>query len=151
MDILVFRLNHTSSAELAELEKSCFSDPWTVGMFRDSFNDPLTRCFGASVGGKTVGFGMMMAVAGEGEILRIAVRPELRRGGIGRALMQAMVDAAAEEGLISMTLEVRASNIPATELYKAFGFEEIAIRKNYYEHPTEDARIMEKKLCSYSQ
>ena len=151
MDIVIFPLNHTASAELAELEKACFSDPWTVGMFRDSFNDPLTRCFGASVGGKTVGFGMMMAVAGEGEILRIAVRPELRRGGIGRAIMQAMTEASEAEGLEAITLEVRASNVPAIGLYKAFGFEEIATRKNYYEHPTEDALIMEKKLCSYSQ
>ena len=53
MDILIFPLNHTASASLAELEKSCFSDPWTVGMFRDSFNDPLTRCFGASLEGGT--------------------------------------------------------------------------------------------------
>jgi ribosomal-protein-alanine N-acetyltransferase len=81
-------------------------------------------------------------IAGEGELMRIAVHPELRGRGLSRKLMDQLEETAREKGAEALTLEVRKSNRTAIELYKSYGFGEEAVRKNYYENPAEDALIM---------
>lgn len=80
-------------------------------------------------------------------MMDVAVHPDYRRHGIGRALVLALCEALKKQMLAtSLTLEVRDSNLPAIALYASLGFEQIGLRKNYYQHPKEDARILRKEL-----
>ena len=82
-------------------------------------------------------------IAGEGYVTNIAVLPEFRRKGIGRALLQYVINDC-ENQLEFISLEVRVSNDAAISLYKKFGFAEVGRRKRFYTHPDEDALIMTK-------
>jgi ribosomal-protein-alanine N-acetyltransferase len=81
-------------------------------------------------------------VAGESEILRIAVRPSFRRRGFGRKLMEYFLNVRKAKGDLTVFLEVRASNISAIALYESCGFRSYTVRRNYYKNPTEDAVMM---------
>ena len=82
----------------------------------------------------------------EGYITNVAVRPECRRKGIAGKLLQVFLDFAQGNQLAFLTLEVRASNYDAIALYGSRGFRSVGRRKNYYEHPKEDAIIMTKEF-----
>lgn len=81
----------------------------------------------AEVEGRVAGFALYRLVAGEGELLNLAVDPELRRGGVGRALIAALMPLAEH-----WHLEVRAGNTAAIGLYRAFGMEQVGRRERYY-------------------
>ena len=74
------------------------------------------------------------------------VAPAHRREGIAKAMLQALIQYAAQAGMRELTLEVRESNIPARSLYTAFGFKNLGKRRNFYHSPKEDAVIMTKVL-----
>jgi ribosomal-protein-alanine acetyltransferase len=95
----------------------------------------LNRAFGDASG--------MTVVLDEGSITNIAVRPDLRRLGLGRAVVTALLDRAREAGVVNVYLEVRVSNEPAIALYRSLGFATVGTRKNFYKLPTEDAYIMQ--------
>ena len=78
----------------------------------------------------------------EGYITNVAVSPDCRRQGVGRALIAALTAAARTQRLAFVTLEVRASNAPAIALYEGAGFVRVGVRKNFYAAPTEDAVLM---------
>ena len=82
------------------------------------------------------------------DVLTIATLPRFRRQGVGRALLNALLDAAAERECEAVLLEVRASNDGAIALYKEAGFKALAKRRGYYSHPREDAVVMRKKLAA---
>jgi len=86
-------------------------------------------------------------VLDEGYIANIAVFPEHRRKGVAGQLLQVFMNFAEANRLAFLTLEVRASNQAAIALYANRGFEEVGRRKNYYEHPREDAIIMTKEFA----
>lgn len=92
------------------------------------------------------GFGAVMVNYDTADLLDIAVEPELRKKGIGSALMQFMIDECISRGVKEIFLEVRTTNTGATSLYKKFGFEQISIRKNYYSAPVCDGCVMRKTL-----
>ena len=92
--------------------------------------------------GTLVGYINYRFLAGEGELMRIAVHPDKRGAGAGRKLMEQMEQDACEQGIEAITLEVREHNASAIHLYQSFGFQAEAVRKNYYHNPTEDAVIM---------
>lgn len=98
--------------------------------------------------GNPAGFLAARAVAGEAEILNIAVEPAMRRRGAGRALLEAAVAEARERGARRLYLEVRATNEPARSFYFACGFAEVGRRPNYYQHPPEDAVVLARGLES---
>ena len=85
---------------------------------------------------------MLRVVAGEGELLRIAVHPDTRRQGVGRALLRAVLSAVADACPLGVFLEVRASNVAARHLYAREGFVEHGRRRDYYHAPREDAILM---------
>ena len=91
------------------------------------------------------GYCNFRVIAGEGELMRIAVHGACRGRGYGRLLMERLLKEAEEENVEDITLEVRASNAPAIALYEAYGFQKEAVRKNYYSGPTEDALIYWKR------
>ena len=85
------------------------------------------------------------SVPDESDMMNLAVRPDARRQGVAQALLQALEAALRENGIRSLTLEVRAGNAPAIRLYTQAGFRQVGLRKNYYFHPKEDALILKKE------
>ena len=134
-------------AEINELEKLCFSLPWSRQALISQLPDDM-HMFIAAIGddGQVLGYVGMMYVLDEGYISNVAVSPEHRRLGIADALINALIDRADEKDLSFVTLEVRKSNVPAIELYIKNGFSEVGLRKNYYTKPTEDAILMTRFL-----
>ena len=134
-------------AEINELEKLCFSLPWSRQALISQLPDDM-HMFIAAIGddGQVLGYVGMMYVLDEGYISNVAVSPEHRRLGIADALINALIDRANEKDLSFVTLEVRKSNAPAIELYIKNGFSEVGLRKNYYTKPTEDAILMTRFL-----
>ena len=141
---------------VSELERLSFSVPWSETVLRESLESRLDVLWvleqeeescslkngGEHGTGNLVGYCNLRIIAGEGELMRIAVHPELRGRGLSRKLMDRLSETAREQGVKAVTLEVRTSNRAAIELYKSYGFMEEAVRKNYYENPVEDALIM---------
>ena len=126
---------------VAAIEKECFSVPWSERSFEDSIHREDT-VFLVCVDEGVVGYIGMYLSFEEGEITNVAVAPSYRQRGCGQQLISAIKQHATEQNAQSILLEVRKSNIPALSLYKKNGFEEIGIRKNFYERPVEDAIIM---------
>ena len=93
-----------------------------------------------------VGYAGLQVILDEGYIANIAVRPDRRRQGIAGKLLQVFLDFARGNHLAFLSLEVRASNYDAIALYGSRGFRSVGRRKNYYEHPREDALIMTKEF-----
>lgn len=125
---------------IAEIERTCFSTPWTVEQIISS--EDTTAFFLAKDGEKVIGYGGMYTVLDEGYVTNIGVLPEYRRKGIGSKIVKELINFSIEKSLSFITLEVRVSNVAAIELYKTLEFNEVGRRKNFYRNPTEDAFIM---------
>lgn len=129
--------------EVAELERVCFSVPWSRRMLAEELENACAAFLVALDGaGCVVGYAGLLVVADEGYITNVAVRPDCRRQGVARRLLDVFVRFAQGNDLAFLTLEVRASNYDAIALYGSCGFRGAGRRKNYYEHPAEDAIIM---------
>lgn len=128
---------------MAELDRQCFADPWSEGAFRSELTEN-GRAFYivAETEGQVVGYAGLWAILDEGHITNVAVAPEFRRRGVGKAIVATLLDASRQNGLSSFTLEVRESNLPAQGLYSQFGFRPAGIRKGYYQNNGENAIIM---------
>ncbi|RJX34422.1 MAG: ribosomal-protein-alanine N-acetyltransferase [Desulfurivibrio sp.] len=124
---------------LAEQERPA----WTAAQFAEELYHPagwqLVFCQGEP--GRLVGYICCRSVAGEGEILKIAVVVQCRGQGIGSLLLQTALSRMAAEGTGRCYLEVRDSNSIARNLYEKFGFRQIGLRKGYYNSPREDAVV----------
>jgi ribosomal-protein-alanine N-acetyltransferase len=140
-------MNHSHVAAIAELEKICFSDPWSEKSVESELNNPLSAWLVAMDGEKLVGYIGSQTVLGEGDMMNLAVDPEYRRMGVGEGLVNALVATLKEKGATRLALEVRASNEPAIALYEKLGFAVAGRRPNYYRNPKEDALIMRKERC----
>ena len=133
--------------EVAELERICFSVPWSRNMLSEELDNQLSAFLVAlDAAGRVVGYAGVQIVLDEGYITNIAVRPDCRRQGIAGKLLQVFLDFATANQLAFLTLEVRASNYDAIALYGSRGFRSMGRRKNYYEHPREDAIIMTREF-----
>lgn len=125
----------------AALERLCFSAPWSEASFRSAMNSGVALFLALCRKDQMTGYAGVQLVADEGYVTNIAVHPDSRRQGGGRALVHALLDLGRERGLATLSLEVRPSNLPAVALYTAAGFVEAGRRKNFYCHPTEDGLI----------
>ena len=96
--------------------------------------------------GLITGYGCFWFIADEGQLVNIGVRPESRRQGIGRMLLQKGIEEALGRGMQTMFLEVRVSNLSAQKMYETFGFKNLGLRKKVYELPIEDGYVMERAL-----
>lgn len=128
--------------QLVELEKLCFAVPWSAKQYRTVLGNEPFRVFGLRLGTELIAYVTLYSAAFEMEILNIAVRPDWRRRGLGRRLLTHVLHLCRKMGIQRGYLEVRRSNIPAQALYRAFGFEEVGVRKGYYPDNREDAIIM---------
>lgn len=130
---------------VAQIEKECFSQPWSEQGFLDGMKDAI---FFVAEDPQIVGYIGMYRMPPEGEITNVAVTQKMRGKGYGRELLLTMQRWAAEHEIDRIILEVRSKNEPAIQLYRTYGFEKIGVRKNFYQFPREDADIMEwKQLC----
>lgn len=127
---------------VAGIEEMCFSHPWSENSIRESFENKCNYFYVATVDEKIAGYIGFSVMADEGYILNVAVLPEYRGSGIGRKLVQTVLEYAEENSLVFVTLEVRVSNETAINLYEKAGFEKVGERKNYYSNPTENALLL---------
>lgn len=127
---------------LAPLERRCFSDPWSAVAFEELLRFPLTVALVAERGETVVGYLIARAIAGEAEILNLAVDPDERRRGLGARLLDEGLSAVAEAGAHQVWLEVRESNLAAQKLYQSRGFGLMGRRARYYKNPVEDALVL---------
>lgn len=143
MQIKFSMMNVLDIPDVMELEEACFTSAWSESAFREELAREYSYILLArDEGGRLAGFICFWRIVDEMHILNIAVRQEMRRRGIGRALVEEAIEFAAERGARTATLEVRESNLAAIELYAGMGFDRAGIRKRYYDSPTEDAVIM---------
>ncbi|MBN6190580.1 ribosomal protein S18-alanine N-acetyltransferase [Microbacterium sp. SSW1-47] len=131
-------------AIMAIEERSFPTDAWSRETMASELSSPHGRYLVDEVDGEIVGYGGVRALQGgaDADIQTIALLAEHRGRGRGRALLHALLRAAAARGAREMFLEVRADNPPAEGLYRAEGFEEIGRRPRYYQPDDVDAIVM---------
>ena len=127
---------------VAELEKLCFSQPWSRNSLELLTKDGIGVGMVCSRDGKVCAYGGMMVAVDEGQITNIATHPDYRRQGFGRAVVESLIKYAKMNGLDSISLEVRESNRAAIDLYLSLGFKVEGKRKDFYTKPLENALIM---------
>ncbi len=137
-------MDKTHLADVAAIEAECFASPWSeaaLGRLAASHGFAVV----AIEDGRVAAYGGMMCVLDEGQITNVATSPRYRRRGLARAVLAEMIKIAGERGLVTLSLEVRASNTAAIALYEAFGFRVAGTRKGFYTNPREDALVMIKE------
>jgi ribosomal-protein-alanine N-acetyltransferase len=134
-------------AEVVAIERASYQFPWSEGIFRDCLRVGYV-CRIVALRGETVGYGVMSVGAGEAHILNLCVHAEVRCRGIGRRLLAYLVERAAASGMGEAYLEVRPSNTGAIRLYQSLGFEQVGIRRGYYQAVggREDAAVLKLPL-----
>jgi ribosomal-protein-alanine N-acetyltransferase len=134
-----------------DLERRCFSHPWTLRGFRAAMADPergrlvLLRSAGTEEERGIVGYAAFEVVLDEMHLHTLAVSPRCRGQGLGRRLLRRVLDLGAGRGARTALLEVRQSNWAALSLYRSLDFQVILVRRGYYERPREDALVLQKR------
>lgn len=135
-------------AAVAQLEKLCFSMPWSEKSIRSELDNPLSLWLVAVDGEKLAGYVGSQAVMGEADMMNLAVVPEYRCQGIGEQLVLRLIQALMDQKVSALSLEVRVSNQSALHLYEKLGFSAVGRRPGYYRYPREDALILRKEWQS---
>lgn len=142
MNFEIVRLCEKDAGTAAEIEKLCFSHPWSKAIMESEMKSPYVDFFGAFCGGELAGYIGGRTVAGETEVFNVAVAPGFRRKGIGKSLVEKFIETVRDKKTEAVFLEVRASNLPAINLYEKEGFVFCGLRKDYYDDPKENAILM---------
>ena len=145
-DLTVIPMEPCHIEDLVQLERQCFSVPWSKESLASELLNPNAVYFVAQIHAKTVGYLGMHHILDECDITNIAVSPDKRRKGIGSRLVFEAVRYGMRVGAEQIFLEVRESNAAARALYQNFDFAAAGRRKNYYSKPCEDAIIMVRRL-----
>lgn len=143
--IIYTKMEESHVPQVARLERTCFSDPWSENSVRSELTNPLSLWIVALDKDQVVGYVGSQSVLGESDMMNIAVSQEYRGQGIAVALVNKLIDSLRQKGNYQLTLEVRISNEPAKRLYEKLGFFEVGRRPNYYHNPKEDALILRKE------
>lgn len=130
---------------VAAIERECFAAPWSEAALAGLIENSGFAMI-AVEDGTVVAYGGMLTVLDEGQITNVATSAPYRRRGIGGALLLEMIKEARRRGLVSLSLEVRASNAAAISLYERHGFSVAGRRRGFYTHPREDALVMIKEM-----
>ena len=143
--MIITKMNESHVAEVAALEAMCFSEPWSEKSVASELTNPLSLWLVALEGETVIGYVGSQTVMGWSDMMNVAVHPDHRRLGVGKALIEELIRQLREQGSENLTLEVRASNENAKALYAGLDFMEVGRRKNYYHNPKEDALILRKE------
>jgi ribosomal-protein-alanine N-acetyltransferase len=127
-------------ALFAALHAASFDDPWSAEAFAALLGTPGTAAYLAEANAEAAGFILVREAGGEAEILSLGVKPEARRQGLARSLVQAAAKAILANGSQILFLEVAADNLAARALYVSLGFAEVGRRPAYYTKPGAPAR-----------
>ena len=134
----------TDLGAVLAIDQEVYSRPWSPSFLRQQLASPGNRVNRvAEVDGRVVGHAGLMMVADYGHVTTLAVHPDVQGSGIGTCLMADLCRAAVERQLVTMTLEVRVSNLRARELYRRFGFIPAWAQSGYYSDTGEDALFMQ--------
>jgi len=131
--------------DVANLEKLCFSDPWSENSIANEVRNPLALWLVAIKEGMVIGYIGSQSVTGEADMMNLAVHPNYRRQGVAKSLVEELVNELKKRDVNMLTLEVRASNESAKQLYFQNGFVQVGRRPNYYRNPKEDAFILRRE------
>lgn len=131
--------------QVSRIEAACFSMPWSKKSFEEALCRHDAVYVAARDGERIVGYCGAYVILGEADINQVAVEPLSRKKGIGRKMLETLMEKLNEAGAKAVTLEVRKSNKAAIALYESAGFVKEGIRKNFYERPVEDGLIMWKR------
>ena len=142
----IYPLKEEDIFAVYEIEKECFSSPWSQNGIKEELTNPLANFLVYKLDGRTVGYIGSHIVCDECSITNVAVLKDFRRKNIASTLIDALIEICKEKAVESIFLEVRKSNIAAQTLYLKKGFSPIGERKNFYTAPTEDALLMKFKL-----
>lgn len=129
--------------QVLDIESASFATPWSSRTFLNLLRRPNAALFVAENSARRVlGYAVVWFAGPEGELGDVAVRTDLRRTGIGSALVDRVLEEAEERGATEVYLEVREGNEGARKLYMGLGFEVVGRRPSYYTEPVEDALLM---------
>jgi ribosomal-protein-alanine N-acetyltransferase len=129
------------------IETEAFGSPWRRETFLDLIDRPTAELLVMVHEDEgVVGYAVLWCVMDQGELANVAIARHMRGQGLGRVLLEEVLDVARRRGVETVFLEVRESNAPALGLYRRFGFSQVGHRRGYYDHPKEDARILMAKL-----
>jgi ribosomal-protein-alanine N-acetyltransferase len=140
---MISSLSQTDLPRAWHIEKRAHAFPWSEKTFASNQGERYFNCK-LEAEGEIAAFAITQIVLDEATLFNIAVDPDYQRRGFGRALLEYLIDELEKRGVVTLWLEVRASNVPAIALYESLGFNEATIRKNYYPSAEgrEDAIIM---------
>jgi ribosomal-protein-alanine N-acetyltransferase len=129
------------------IERAAYQFPWSEGIFRDCLRVGYV-CRVIDVEGEMAGYGIMSVGAGEAHILNVCIRDEYRGRGFARRILVYLLDRARASGMYEAFLEVRPSNTAAARLYHSMGFEQVGVRRGYYQATAgrEDAAVLRRAL-----
>lgn len=125
-----------------ELDREAFFDPWSRDTWQGELQNKIAVWLVEEMNNQVVGYAGIWVVAVEAQVMRVAVKKELRNRGLGFALTKALVQKAWDAGADAVTLEVRERNVAAQKVYERCGFVSEGVRPNYYEDTHEGAVIM---------
>ncbi|MDE7299480.1 MAG: ribosomal protein S18-alanine N-acetyltransferase [Lachnospiraceae bacterium] len=139
---IIRRMQTEDLAQVTDIEKAVFSDPWSREGFESSMQKTENLYLVVEEEGRIAAYCGLWGVAGEGQICNVAVREDARGRGLAFVMLSELLRQGREAGLSAFTLEVRVSNMAAIHVYRRLGFMGAGIRKNFYTKPNEDALIM---------
>ena len=146
-DMIIFRpCEEEDLPGVMELDREAFPDPWSLESWKRELNmkTPPSIWYVADVGGRIAGFAGIWVVAGEAQLMKIAVKKEVRKQGVGDTLLDFVIGESQGEDAVAITLEVRESNVAAQKFYEHCGFVSQGIRPGYYSDTHEGAVIMKR-------
>ena len=139
---IIRQMTEEDVAAVAALEAENFSRPWSYDAFMKTLSDENYIVIIAKDTDALLGYCVLLCTGEEADITNVCTAPAARGKGVATAMLGALMDAGKARGVTEFFLEVRESNTPARSLYTKLGFEEIGLRKNYYEEPKEHAVLM---------
>lgn len=132
--------------QIERIERLAFPDPWSGKSIRETLGQSQYLNLGIWKEGILCGYLFFSYVLDEGEIVRIAINPSVRRQGAATMLFQRLMECCMERHISKIMLDVRADNSSAISFYQAMKFEVDGRRKNFYTNPTEDAILMSRRI-----
>ena len=146
-ELLVREMRPDDVHAVATLEAEAFTTPWEAGTFKTLLRRPGAELWVAELPGDgVIGYYVLWCIQDQGELANIAVSELFRGRGFGSRLLDHALATAGRRGVESLYLEVRNSNRRARAMYASRGFEQIGTRRDYYERPREDARVLMKRM-----
>src|SRR5215472_12644158 len=146
-EVVIRAMRGSDVADVVTLERASYQFPWSEGIFRDCLRVGYI-CRVVTSANRLIGYGVMSVGAGEAHILNLCVDAGVRCQGIGRRMLDYLLDRGAAAGMTEAFLEVRPSNTAAIRLYLSLGFDQVGMRRGYYQAlgGREDAAVLKLTL-----